>query len=417
MKKILLTILFLLACSTAHATTWYACSGGGNWNGASVWTSILADEVGCTASTGNPVAGDTAILNSSSGSITLTAAAAAASLTMTGYTGTLAFGAYALTVTGGTVTLATGNTITASTGGITITGTETLTYGGQTFPGVLWLDASTVVTLNNGGATSLNSGLCKFSFSPQLQLTTTGDTLTCSSGLNMINNAGTGTATIILTGGTWSGGANVGNPLILNGNVTVSSAVYLGTGTSLTYSSGTITTTGSILTCSGSCTLNTPGIIWPTFTNTSTSTTTLGAPLTVVNFIFNSNSSETFSGAYDIYATNATLKLTSGNINETLVAGQTFHITNSLTFAGDVSNSYSIVFKSSTASSPAYINYTGTTANAVSVGMKFTDIYFSGSPLPLYNYGGVSGSLTRTSGITNVTPQIYKHTPTYGYTP
>ena len=62
MKKLLFTFLFLLGCSTAHAaTTWYGCSGGGNWNGASVWTSIQVDQSGCIGGVGNPVSGDTAI--------------------------------------------------------------------------------------------------------------------------------------------------------------------------------------------------------------------------------------------------------------------------------------------------------------------------------------------------------------------
>lgn len=163
MKKLLLSILFLIACSNAHAaTTWYACSGGGNWNGASVWTSILADEVGCTASTGNPVAGDTAILNSNSGNITITSAAAAAILNETGYTGTLAFSTFEATISG-LCTIQSAMTSTSGIlscgGGITLAATPTGTFpllfmsssgtftpAGFTWPGVFAATNGATVT-------------------------------------------------------------------------------------------------------------------------------------------------------------------------------------------------------------------------------------------------------------------------------
>src|ERR1700722_16527763 len=151
MKKLL--FLLVLACVLhphyAYATTWYGCSSGGNWNGASVWTSVIGDQTGCTGATGNPVAGDTATLNSTSGNITITAAAAAATLNMTGYTHTLAFGAQTLTLTAGATLQgafsASTGIMSISGGGVTLAATPT----GTTFPAIKLITANQ--TLTSGG--------------------------------------------------------------------------------------------------------------------------------------------------------------------------------------------------------------------------------------------------------------------------
>lgn len=147
MRKILLSLFCFLFLSTmAHATIWYGCSGGGNWNGATVWTSVIGDQTGCTGATGNPVAGDTATLNSTSGNITITATAAAAVLTMTGYTGTLALGTHILTLTGG---FTGGGTITSGAGGsFTFAGTQTITPN-ITIPGNIIINTTGTYTLGS----------------------------------------------------------------------------------------------------------------------------------------------------------------------------------------------------------------------------------------------------------------------------
>lgn len=163
MRKILLSLMVFLfmGLTAAHATTWYACTSGGNWS-ANVWTSISADQGTCLAALGTPVAGDTAILNSSSGNITITGAAAAANMDETGYTGTLAFGTQTLTLTG-TASLASAMTSTSGTLSVggnvtllsTVTGsfptlalTQSLTFtsGGFTWPGNVTLASGKTIT-------------------------------------------------------------------------------------------------------------------------------------------------------------------------------------------------------------------------------------------------------------------------------
>jgi hypothetical protein len=97
-----------------------------------------------------------------------------------------------------------------------------------------------------------------------------------------VNNITTGTAKVVLTGGTWSGTSvnGIANNVDINGNVTISGTVYYRTGT-LTYVSGTVTTTGSTLQISLSCTLDTDGMIWNNVTtvNAAGNTYTLNSTL------------------------------------------------------------------------------------------------------------------------------------------
>jgi hypothetical protein len=55
--------------------------------------------------------------------------------------------------------------------------------------------------------------------------------------------------------------------------------------------------------------------------------------------------------------------------------------------------------KSSTASSPFYLNYGGTAVNGMCYSMVFTDVDASGSAQVIDNWYG--GTLTRTTNITN----------------
>lgn len=408
--RLLLTILFLLCGSSAWATTWYLCtSPAGGWSNTGSWTSVSADQGTCAASLGAPAAGDTAILNSSSGNVSLDSSTAdvAATVTMIGYTGTLTLTpADNLIVSGGTVTL--GGTITG-TGALKITGAETLTSSGVTWPGNLNLDVAGTVTLSNSGATWTTTGLCTYTLATNLVLTTTGDTLTCNGGLTMSSNAGaTGTlATIIIGGGTWTGGTkSIGNSINLAGNITLSGIIEYATGT-ITYISGTITQGSSTLAPNGNFSLNTSGMSWFNISNVQTAqspTITLLSNLSATGTLTQSSngSSYAFSGNYNITLANLLIGDTNtGTASSfTLAAGQTLTVTNSLKIMGNAAlNNTAFTVKSATPSSPTYINYTGAIANEVISNTNFTDITASG--LTLLNYNG--GTLTRTTNISNVT--------------
>ena len=93
------------------AQTYTATASGGSWSSTSTWTP-----------TGYPVAGDTAILNSSSGAVTVNVNSACATLTCTGYANTLAIGTKDLIVSG-TVLLS-----SSTTGTITIGTTSSIGF-------------------------------------------------------------------------------------------------------------------------------------------------------------------------------------------------------------------------------------------------------------------------------------------------
>jgi hypothetical protein len=138
---------------------------------------------------------------------------------------------------------------------------------------------------------------------------TTTETFSCGGGL-AVNSTLAGTATISLTGGTWSGTNTTGisAPLNINGAITISGNVYYGTGT-ISYTSGTIT--GGTLNIVSNCTLNTSTLVWNNIAFIANSTTTLTSNLIIgglwstgtaqVSPIINSTTSETVTCAGGIF--------------------------------------------------------------------------------------------------------------------
>jgi len=198
------------------------------------------------------------------------------------------------------------------------------------------------------------------------------------------------TANLILGGGTWSGGSAVQCNLILAGNITISGTVFFGNSATptLTYSSGTITTTGSTLSLQGSVNLNTNGVTWNILSISSGGTVilTLTSNLNAVT-LTQTSGILTETGAFNLSLSSATFN--GGTV--TWAANQTISISNSLTM-------FNITFKSGTASSPLYVQYTGVKSSQNIFSMIFTDVQATGNKL--YNYNG--STLTRTSNIVNV---------------
>jgi hypothetical protein len=143
----------------------------GDWNNTATWSTSSGGAPGASF----PTSADAAILDATSGSITVTVnvTSACASLTATGYTGTLTFGSVTLT-SSGSVTLGSGMTMTGTGAGQLRINSGTMTSNGisTTLP-TLGLGGS--VTLNTNGTTWTNISVISsgtYTLSSNLQATT-----------------------------------------------------------------------------------------------------------------------------------------------------------------------------------------------------------------------------------------------------
>ena len=438
MKKLFLTFLLCLICSTAHALTpQYLCTTATTW-AASNWVLSTVNQASCTGGTA-PTAGDEATLNSASGSVTVGANATTAGLDMTGYTGTLTINSsVTLTIsaadplniqgsfaagspTTSIITTSTGTTtlLATPTGAsfpqLNITGAGTLASGGFIWPGAMKISEAGSVTLT-ASSTWQNNGLT--TISAATLLTPSSATLKCNGGLTQTSAlSSSSVATINISGGTWTGGGYaLYGPLIL-GNMSIGNGSYQAStnlqyaGSSLTLTTGsTITGANDLLLNNATITITSNRVFFPGnfLSDGNTETWTLIGDLSI-NGIIIIKSDITMSGAYNI--TVATLELGTVIFNDlrlSIVSGRTITVTNALKVNGYLSiepaeSTYSI--QSGTPFSPAYLNYTGTLAKESVYGVPFTDIVATGPCGPFYgcalrNYNG--GTLTRTQGIVNV---------------
>jgi cytoskeletal protein CcmA (bactofilin family) len=173
----------------------------------------------------------------------------------TGYTGTMTHNAV-LTIAGNWTY--TGNYTIAGASGITISAASTITSNGVTWTNALTFSGANTKTLV--GNLSVTGLLTIPSSSATVLNQTTTETITVSGGI-AVNAALSGTAKIILKGGTWSGNNALSNNLDIDGNVTISGSVFK-QDASLTYVSGNVTTSGSLIILGGTLTLNSGNIIW-----------------------------------------------------------------------------------------------------------------------------------------------------------
>jgi hypothetical protein len=265
----------------SSTTNWASTSGGAS--GASVPGS--SDDVTIDGGTGG----------NGNNNGTISATITILSLTFTSaYTATQTRNA-GLTV-GGNVTLRPEMTW-AGASAMTINAASTITSNGVTWDTNLNLTGANTKILSGNLAVS---GV--FGGNTSTINATVAETLTASGGLSITGGSISGTAKIILTGGTWTCGAGigVGNNMDFQGNVTVSGTVRVTAGTH-TYISGTITTTGSTLALSGNCTLNLSGITW--------------ADVSVGNFTITLSSDFDVGGDLIFTNTSATATVNSQTIN------------------------------------------------------------------------------------------------------
>lgn len=227
-----------------------------------------------------------------------------------------------------------------------------------------------------------------------------------------------------------SGGAGPAGPPIagdtvifdsgFTGNITVSSTCYCATLTvqagatgTLTYGTGQILLTTANVTFAssfhlagsgehrqnGNGTLTSAGLTIPNYRISGSSALTLADALTIAG-AFELAGQLTVAGAFDIACADFRCGST-GAQSHTFVAGQTLTVSNSLMLVTTYPWLYTNTVKSSSASSPTYLDYNGTAANCKVFGFTFTDIDASSSAQGIDNWMG--GALTRTSNITNRT--------------
>jgi len=230
------------------ARFWVGGGSSANWN-ATAPTNWAASSGGAGNQSVPTSADDVTFDGNGNSNSTISATITVLSLTITsGYTATMTHNAL-LTIAGnwnfsGTYTI-------AGTSAITISAASTITAG-QTWTNNLTFANSNTKTL----ATNLTVGGTFTSSGTTVVNKTSSETLTIN-GLSAIGTL-SGTALIIITGGTWSGNQAVSSEKTLNGNVTLSGSIQ--SGGVINYSSGTITVTGSTMNFANGSTVNCNGM-------------------------------------------------------------------------------------------------------------------------------------------------------------
>lgn len=207
----------------------------------------------------------------------------------------------------GTVQFRTG-TLTYTSGTVTLTGSTLLIANPASLNvnGIIW-DNVTITQATITLLSDLNiNGL--LNFSSVANVTINGSFNINAYGGVTVNNIdvlqGTGNAVLNLLGGTWNA-ISVGSikmNTVINGNITISGSVRFNTGT-LTYISGTVTTTGSTILIGaggGTATLNTNGITWNNVTVNGANTIVLTSDLNINGVLLSNNATTTFNGTFNI---------------------------------------------------------------------------------------------------------------------
>jgi len=321
-------------------------NGGGdlNWNLIANWSLTEGGAGGQTV----PSATEDVFLDAGSPACTITATAYGKTLTTSAYTGTFTFNAQLLI--SGNITIGANLTFAGTvTNYLAMVADGTWTTNGKTIGQDIWLGRNTLASIAIALADALTTvGAVNFGCTTATVLSgdfhITGATAAISgtqtvtivhdvtiSGLTTISDATvingafnwntggitttgalSGTTTIILTGGTWTGAAGaLSNNCTLAGNITISGIVLYNTGT-LLYSSGSITTTGSTLSLNLTAGVNASAVTWDNITiGGATVTITLGSALVSTGLLtISTTTTLTFAGAFAISA--GTCNITGG---------------------------------------------------------------------------------------------------------
>lgn len=224
----------------------------------------------------------------------------------------------------------------------------------------------------------------------------------------------TGTATIVLTGGTWTGAVgSLANPLVFAGDSAISGTVFCLSPT-ITWSSGTITAGTSILSHgAAACTWNTNGMSFANVALTVAATHTINSLLTVTGTLTLPNAATTFAGTAGFtVGTLANTTIATSARTVTLVSAKTYTVTTAMNLAGATTTLKLNLVVSTPGTKAILTVQLGATQGVAFVFPTDIDsslgqsIYtFMGTIVTSYNWGVVltSGNITTTTGGESVT--------------
>lgn len=420
----------------------YIRVAGGNYNAAATWESSpgAADVVTV------PGASDAAIGHATSGNLTITAAAAAQSIDLSAYVGTLVINSSQTWTVSGGVTLGAGMTWVATTGTIATGTAGTWTSNGITIPCAFSITAAVTITLADAmivGGTFTCSATGSTTISG-------GFTLRCNGNVTLSGTLAAAAGAQFRFGGTgnWVGSSTgtrrLQMPTTIDtaGTLTLSANCRIGNGGSLTYVSGTIVATDDIY-ISGNTSLAVAGMTNASFTVDAVSTVTLtenwnavqiglGSNLTMAGsfttttttLLFFATSTLARAGAWNI----TTLQVNAGAFTASLTGAFDQTLTNLRIFSGAAvaltsgrvltvtteifmtaaGTASTATLRSVTGSSAITLDYQGGNAGNRIFRATFTDVNMA-TGQKLWNYHGQT--LTRTNGIVNFTsppvPRMY----------
>ena len=361
-----------------------------NWGTIGNWSATEGGAGGA----GVPLATDNVFFDAGSPNCTInTQTRVALTLTTSAYTGTLTF-TYGINVSGSITIGASTNFAGSTASKLSMIATGTWTTNGLTIPQDLAITTAASITATLAGDLTTSGDLylgCSTgtTFAGNYHVTAATCTITASQTVTLVhdvtitglttiaqvtvidgafnwNTAGitmtadvTGTATIVLTGGTWSGAGAISNKLTFAGSSIVSGTVYFaqsGTPT-LTYSSGTITTTDSTLSVGSACTFNTNGISWNNliFTTTTAMTITINSLLTVLGTMTLLNANITFDGTSGWTVGTLTNTLNTATRVVTLKEAVTYTITTAWTAVPNATKTFRLTWSSAHVSTKAIL--------------------------------------------------------------
>lgn len=393
MKRFLFIAFLFLTIQSFGAARFWVNGGTGNWNSTTNWSATSGGASGVSFPT---VSDDVTFDVNGNSSCTINIASACLSLTITsGYTSNLGFGAFALSVSGN-IAINTGVTETWTSGnGLVAHAAGTLTSNTATWTAPLTFDGSVTYTLADNWHVSGNVNIT--TGTPVIN----SNTLFITGGIfNVTNNC---SGTTLITFGTTGNMTWTGNNALLSNSVTVntSGTLTLGSGSTisyqtgtLTYTAGTIVNTGNTVRISNSVTLNTAGMTFNNFSVSTSNTCTINSLLSIAGTYSIGAFSPTFAGTSGW--TCGTLNGTAGGLRIlTLAPSVTYTVTSALLLNGTSTNHQLITSSTST---NALLNYTGSSQEVLYT--DFTHIDASGGSAINKVYNGV---LTSTVNIVNNT--------------